>query len=960
MKRFLALLLTLVMLVSVCGLQAFAAGGDTPEESGDELVVHTRSGATRTFHVGDTFSYTYWFRMTSGSVNKFTAHVLYDSQCLTVNTDGCRFPNMTSASTKNNVGDFEFRDSFTTSAGGVFATAAPQVMANISFTVTRGGTAYLTTMIEQLEIRKSNGDKSELVTDFKNKTWSPAKYSTFDYLQDEKPSTVSTPLSASSDVAWYYAVDAGTNAPVPAGVTFELTGTSGNGEHIERTAVSDAYGFVGFGTVPYGTYYVQTRTPDGAETAYIISDGSRVLPDVQEGKLQLNHTLHYRTADPSELRSLTVTFEWTNELIAPDERYTKDRPSSVYMELSRSSDAVVVAHRSSAPEDGVAVFENLPIRDDNGNEITYVLTTTTLQHYDAQVTRTDTGFHINFVYLNKHTWETTRTEPTCTVDGSIVSVCKDCGATDRVVLPATGHKLVTSGHDATCTQSGYVRYMCSQCSYWYEKKTPALGHDWSDWVVDQEVTARADGVKHRTCARCGEMEMYAIPYANHKHTMKKRVVRPTCTAQGYTEFYCVNDAGLPCGESYIVEGSRTQPLGHTYEGNSGITTIIEPTCTTTGLKEYHCTRCGDTYTEVLPQLGHDYELQPGKSSKPDCTKPGTEYYVCGRCEDVKLVRTPALGHDWGEWIVDQQETDQADGLKHRICKTCGERQDAAIPKLEHIHNYLPTKVEPDCEQQGYTRYTCSCGDTYIEQSSYVPALGHTWVETARQEPTEKTVGVITYTCQRCAKLRYEYIPKLEPIDKWKNPYRDVRSNAWYYEAVAYVTRNGLMVGTGTMTFSPDEQMNRAMIAMILYKMNGMPSVAGMTAPFTDVPDDTWYTNAVIWAYNCGVASGTSATTFSPMANITREQMMTMFYGYAVYMNYNTMAVADLSVFPDSGDVSHWAEVKLGWGVANALIKGVQERDGVYLRPRATATRAEAAAILRSFDQWRAYAVAPGN
>lgn len=960
MKRFLALLLTLLMLVSVCGLQAFAAGGDTPEESGDELVVHTRSGATRTFHVGDTFSYTYWFRMTSGSVNKITAHVLYDSQCLTVNTDGCRFPNMTSASTKNNAGDFEFRDSFTTSAGGVFATAAPQVMANISFTVTRGGTAYLTTMIERLEIKKSNGDKSELVTDFKNKTWSPAKYSTFDYLQDEKPSTVSTPLSASSDVAWYYAVDAGTNAPVPAGVTFELTGTSGNGEHIERTAVSDAYGFVGFGTVPYGTYYVQTRTPDGAGTAYIISDGSRVLPDVQEGKLQLNHTLHYRTADPSELRSLTVTFEWTNELIAPDELYTKDRPSSVYMELSRSSDAVVVAHRSSAPEDGVAVFENLPIRDDNGNEITYVLTTTTLQHYDAQVTRTDTGFHINFVYLNKHTWETTRTEPTCTVDGSIVSVCKDCGATDRVVLPATGHKLVTSGHDATCTQSGYVRYMCSQCSYWYEKKTPALGHDWSDWVVDQEVTARADGVKHRTCARCGEMEMYAIPYANHKHTMKKRVVRPTCTAQGYTEFYCVNDAGLPCGESYIVEGSRTQPLGHTYEGNSGITTIIEPTCTTTGLKEYHCTRCGDTYTEVLPQLGHDYELQPGKSSKPDCTKPGTEYYVCGRCEDVKLVRTPALGHDWGEWIVDQQETDQADGLKHRICKTCGERQDAAIPKLEHIHNYLPTKVEPDCEQQGYTRYTCSCGDTYIEQSSYVPALGHTWVETARQEPTEKTVGVITYTCQRCAKLRYEYIPKVEPIDKWKNPYRDVSSNAWYYEAVAYVTRNGLMVGTGSMTFSPDEQMNRAMIAMILYKMNGMPSVAGMTAPFTDVPDDTWYTNAVIWAYNCGVASGTSATTFSPMANITREQMMTMFYGYAVYMNYNTMAVADLSVFPDSGDVSHWAEVKLGWGVANALIKGVQERDGVYLRPRATATRAEAAAILRSFDQWRAYAVAPGN
>ena len=191
MKRFLALLLTLVMLISVCGLQAFAADGDTTADTGDELVVYTRSGATRTFHVGDTFSYTYWFRLTSGSVNKITGHVLYDSECLTVNADGCKFPNMSSASTKNNVGDFEFGDSFTTSAGGVFATAAPQVMANISFTVTRGGTAYLTTMIERLEIRKSNNDKSELVTNFQNKTWSPARYSTFDYLQDEKPTAAS-------------------------------------------------------------------------------------------------------------------------------------------------------------------------------------------------------------------------------------------------------------------------------------------------------------------------------------------------------------------------------------------------------------------------------------------------------------------------------------------------------------------------------------------------------------------------------------------------------------------------------------------------------------------------------------------------------------------------------------------------------------------------------------------------
>ena len=947
MKRFLALLLTLVMIVSVCGLQAFAADGDTPADTGDELVVYTRSGATRTFHVGDTFSYTYWFRLTTkgSSVNKITGHVLYDSQCLTVNADGCKFPNMTSPSTKNNAGDFEFHDTFTTSQGGEFATTSPQTMANISFTVTRGGTAYLTTLLEELEIKKSNGDKSELVANFKNKNWSPTMYSTYDYLQDEKPSLASTPLSASSDVAWFYAVDAETGAPIPAGVTFELTGTSGNGEHIERTAVSDAYGFVGFGTVPYGTYYIQTRTPAGAELAYVISDGARTLPDVESGKLQLNHTLHYKTAAPSELRSITVTFEWTNEQIAPDEVYTKDRPTSVYMELSRNNDAVVVAHHSSDPEDGQAVFENLPIHDDNGNEITYVLTTSTLQHYDAQVTRTDTGFHINFVYLNDHNWETTRTEPTCTVDGSIVSVCKDCGATDRVVLPATGHKLVSSGHDATCTQDGYQRYMCTQCDYWYEKKIPALGHEWSAWEVDLEAGSYTDGIKHRTCMRCGEVETYAIPSDHHQHTMEKHVVQPTCTEQGYTEYRCVNKAGLPCGEHYIVEGSRTPALGHDYSGDSGIRTIVEPTCTTTGLKEYNCSRCGDTYTEIVPQLGHNYERDPNKSRKPDCTQPGLNYYKCGRCGDVHQVRVEPLGHDWGDWIIDRQETDQEDGAKHRICKACGERQDAKIPKLSHVHNHIPTVVDPTCEQQGYTRYTCACGDTYIEESSYVPALGHAWVETARQEPTNKTVGVITYTCQRCARLRYEYIPKNEPIETWKNPYRDVRSTAWYYEDVAYVTRSGLMVGTSAMTFSPAEEMSRAMLVAVLHRLAGSPSVSGKM-PFTDVEADTWYTEAVLWAYQNDIVAGTSDTTFEPLSNITREQIVAIFSRYtAKFAPDKAKATAELTAFADSASVSDWAVNDMKWAVAQKIIGGRENGGRLYLAPQGNASRAEVATIL---------------
>ena len=241
----------------------------------------------------------------------------------------------------------------------------------------------------------------------------------------------------------------------------------------------------------------------------------------------------------------------------------------------------------------------------------------------------------------------------------------------------------------------------------------------------------------------------------------------------------------------------------------------------------------------------------------------------------------------------------------------------------------------------------------------MPALGHAWVETGRQEPTSKTVGVITYTCQRCAKLRYEFIPKTEPVDTWKNPYRDVRSNAWYYEDVAYVTRNeshGRHLNDDLL--AGNAEMSRAMLVTVLYRMNGSPSVAGMTAPFTDVPAGQWYTDAVIWAYNCGVVSGTSPThVLHPQLNITREQMTTMFYGYAEFMDYNTMAVADLSAFPDGGSVSSWAQTDDGLGrCQHAHQRRAGRQYATYLRPQGVATRAEAAAILHRFDQWRVNAV----
>ena len=106
-------------------------------------------------------------------------------------------------------------------------------------------------------------------------------------------------------------------------------------------------------------------------------------------------------------------------------------------------------------------------------------------------------------------------------------------------------------------------------------------------------------------------------------------------------------------------------------------------------------------------------------------------------------------------------------------------------------------------------------------------------------------------------------------------YNDVKAGDWYANAVNYVTLTGLMNGTGD-GFSPNLAINRGMMVTVLYRMAGSPEVTAEN-PFTDVPADTWYTDAVIWASENDITAGTSETTFSPTNSLTREQLATFFY-----------------------------------------------------------------------------------
>ena len=175
------------------------------------------------------------------------------------------------------------------------------------------------------------------------------------------------------------------------------------------------------------------------------------------------------------------------------------------------------------------------------------------------------------------------------------------------------------------------------------------------------------------------------------------------------------------------------------------------------------------------------------------------------------------------------------------------------------------------------------------------------------------------------------------------PFVDV-TNHWAYTDIKRVYNRGWMVGESATIFAPDQDLTRAMLAVILYAMAGEPEVTAAN-PFSDVPAGEWYTDAVIWAAANGIVVGCGDGTFRPEMAVTRAQAAVMLCGYAALAGRDVTARADLSVFGDAADIPAWAQAEMQWANAEKLILG---RDGKLLAPNAAATRAEMASILSGY------------
>ena len=445
-------------------------------------------------------------------------------------------------------------------------------------------------------------------------------------------------------------------------------------------------------------------------------------------------------------------------------------------------------------------------------------------------------------------------------------------------------------------------------------------------------------------------------HGDHIAQFADTVVDPTCTKQGYTHHACT------------VKGCTYAPVDDTYVAATGHTWVKTQTypasCTEQGTVFYKCSACGATRTEKIAALGHDLsrcDLVPDAT----CTKPGRVVGTCVRCGVQIDEVIPAKGHDYSYADVRTDPTCTESGHYKGTCPTCGKDYDDVIPALGHDWGEWVVAQEPTYTTTGYRYHICARCNTRVGED--IPKLHeHAWnAGVVTQKPTATEPGVKTYTCTICNEQKTESIPATGVPDTCPGgptcpgyAFRDMPAPGnWAHAGLDYCIYSGYINGLSATTVDPSGTCTRAQLVCILYRIQGEPKVvegyelAKLRAPFDDVPRGQWYTNAILWAKLTGIVNGTSATTFDPSGQITREQLAAILYRYtAKYAPDATGNAASLADYPDAGSVSAYARDAMAWAVGNGLIKGLPHDKTDYLEPGGSTTRAQVATILMRYKQ----------
>ena len=444
-------------------------------------------------------------------------------------------------------------------------------------------------------------------------------------------------------------------------------------------------------------------------------------------------------------------------------------------------------------------------------------------------------------------------------------------------------------------------------------------------------------------------------HGDHIAQFADTVVDPTCTKQGYTHHACTvkGCTYAPVDDTYVAATDHTWVKTQTYPAS----------CTEQGTVFYKCSACGATRTEKIAALGHDLsrcDLFPAT-----CTKSGRVVGTCARCGVQIDEVIPAKGHDYSYADVRTEPTCTEPGHYKGTCPTCGKDYDDTIPALDHDWGEWVVAQEPTATTTGYRYHICARCNARVGED--IPKLHtHTWdAGVVTQKPTATEPGVKTYTCTICNEQKTESIPATGVPDTCPGgptcpgyAFRDMPApDSWAHAGLDYCIYSGYINGLSATTVDPSGTCTRAQLVCILYRIQGEPKVVEgyeldkLRAPFDDVPRGQWYTNAILWAKLTRIVNGTSATTFDPSGQITREQLAAILYRYtAKYAPDATGNAASLADYPDAGSVSAYARDAMAWAVGNGLIKGLPHDKTDYLEPGGSTTRAQVATILMRYKQ----------
>ena len=327
--------------------------------------------------------------------------------------------------------------------------------------------------------------------------------------------------------------------------------------------------------------------------------------------------------------------------------------------------------------------------------------------------------------------------PTCTEIGwDTYDRCIRCGYTTRKELPALNHDLVRHVAQApTCTEKGWAYDTCSRCDYTTYAELPALNHALEQHAAKAPTCTEPGWDAYDTCSRCDYTTYAELPA---QHDLRHHAAKaPTCTEIGW-------DAYETCSRcDYTTTYVELPALNHALEQHEA----QAPTCTEIGWDAYEtCSRCDYTTTYVeLPALNHALEQHAAKA--PTCTEPGWDAYdTCSRCNYTTYQEIPALNHNLVRHDAQAPTCTEKGWDAYDTCSRCNYTTYQEIPALNH--NLVRHDAQaPTCTEIGWDAYdTCSRCDytTYAELS----ALNHDY-QAVTVEPTCETDGYTVFTCSRC-------------------------------------------------------------------------------------------------------------------------------------------------------------------------------------------------------------------